>query len=394
MGTERADDQRSRVHDLRNKAVVSEMGDIYANNRFTVKMTAMSRSVERECRFELLPRLLPLCALALFFLLSVGPANSAPIGSITSPIKVSSKEADDNLQVKTLKPEYPEEAKARSIEGIVRLRIVIDERGRVIDTKVISGNALLVPSAIAVVKRFPYRPFTRGGVRVVVTTDVSVAFELHPLDTYKDWSENREIARLMRRDERMDEAVIVLQKALVEATKLGDLEVADTYGDLADLYSREGRYEEAKKALEERLQTLRRSRVQDETQIANTESGLAEVCIWLKDTDTAEKLLRRAIPVQERYFQHASFKGTKDVYAEKLALSIWLVARIYDLKGSNTEAEALYKRAVSLGEKVLDPDTEAMFMKSYADLLVRTGHSNEAAKLRSDASALQLNLKK
>ena len=169
-----------------------------------------------------------LSVLACLFLLVALPVRSVQIGSTTAPIRVSSKEADDNLQVKTLKPEYPPEAKAKGIEGTVRLRVVINERGNIVGTNVVSGNPLLVPSAIALVKRFPYRPFTRGGKRVSVSADVDVPFELHPVNTYKVWNARRDAATQMRKDGRIDGATDELQKALVDARKLGDIEVADT----------------------------------------------------------------------------------------------------------------------------------------------------------------------
>jgi TonB family protein len=354
----------------------------------------MRQSLKHEVRRKPQANPIVLSVLACSFVLVVLPARSVQIGSTTAPIRVSSKEADDNLQVKTLKPEYPPEAKAKGIEGTVRLRVVIDERGNIVGTNVVSGNPLLVPSAIALVKRFPYRPFTRGGKRVSVTTVVDVPFELHPVNTYKDWNAHRDTARQMRKDGRMDAATDEIQKALVDARKLGDIEVADTYGDLADLYYRDGNYADASIALGERLRTLKRSRIQDETEIANTESDLAGALFGQKELDKAEELLERAIPVQERYFRQASFEGTKQAYAERLAVSVEMLGRVYDFKGRTAEAEAQYKRAVSLGENILHPDIEAGFMRNYADMLLRVGRPDEAAKLRENATALQLDLKK
>jgi TonB family protein len=319
--------------------------------------------------------------------------RSAQIGSTTTPIQISSKEANDNLQVK-VPPEYPPEAQAKGIEGTVQLRVIIDERGNVIDAKVVSGNPLLIPPAIVAVKRYPYRPFTRGGKRVSVSTLVDVPFELHPVNTYGDWNGHRDAARQMRQDGRTDAALGELQKALVEPRKLGDIEVADTYGDIAEVCYRDGRYEDARHALEERLLTLKRSRVQDETEIANTESNLAGSFFEQGEVDKAEELLKLAIPVQDRYFRRASFEGTKQGYAEKLAGSVEMLARVYDLKGRLSEAEPLYKRAVSLGKNILHPDIEAALMMNYADMLVRAGRPDEAAKLRENATALQLDLKK
>jgi tetratricopeptide (TPR) repeat protein len=198
----------------------------------------------------------------------------------------------------------------------------------------------------------------------------------------------------MRKDEHTDAAFGELEKALVDARKLGDLEVADTYGDIAEFCSREGKGDDAIRALEERLKALKRSRIQDETEIANTEGDLAVLLFSKRELDKAEALLKRAVPVQDRYFKRANFAGSKQVYAERLAVSVETLARLYDLKGSLPAAEPLYRRAVSLGKNILHPDIEAAFIMNYADLLGRTGRPDEAAKMRESATALQLDLKK
>jgi outer membrane biosynthesis protein TonB len=45
------------------------------------------------------------------------------------PIHISKEEADDNLEVKTLEPEYPAAARAKGIKGVVRLRVLISRWG-------------------------------------------------------------------------------------------------------------------------------------------------------------------------------------------------------------------------------------------------------------------------
>ena len=67
---------------------------------------------------------------------------------------MSKEEADGNLEVKTLEPGYPAEARVKGIEGVVRLRVLINQSGNITHIKVVSDNALLVPPAVAVVKRF------------------------------------------------------------------------------------------------------------------------------------------------------------------------------------------------------------------------------------------------
>jgi len=337
---------------------------------------------------------------ALSWLLIAGglSATVAQVGSATMPIEVSSKEADDNLQVKTLQPDYPPEAEAKGIEGTVRLKIAINERGNVTDVKTLSGDPLLVPPAIALVKRFPYRPFIRKGKRVAVTTEVAVPFVLHPTtrkEIYDSWMSHREAARILRKNGKMDAGVGELQSALVDAKQLGDIEVADTYGDIAYLYSREGRYSDAEPALTERLGILRHSRIQDELEIANTQADLATAYLLMrKDLAEAQRLLQRALPVQEKYFKHATLQFSKDTYAHRLALSLGSLALLHDLQGEFSAAEPLYKRSISLGEQRLSADDEAIIMQRYAEMLVKMGRSAEAAKLREGATALQLGIRK
>lgn len=256
-------------------AVAREMSIFRQLRVYALESQPMVRLIRNVLRRGSRSRPLAASVLVIFFPFCVPSAQTAQLASAPAPIKISSKEAEDNLQVKTLTPDYPPEAKAKGIEGTVRLRVVIDERGTVVDTTVISGNPLLIPPAIALVKRYPYRPFMRGGKRVAVTTNVNIPFELHPVDVYKVWMAHRDTARRLRKDGRTDIALDELRKALANATKLGDIEVADTYGDIADLYSRDGRFADAINPLEQRLQTLKRSRIQDETEIANTESDLA-----------------------------------------------------------------------------------------------------------------------
>ena len=100
----------------------------------------------------------------------------------------------------------------------------------------------------------------------------------------------------------MDSAVERLQEAPGYAEKIGSIEVADTYGDLAELYIRDGRNAEAEPLLVQRLHTLQHSRIQDELEIANTEADLSDVFILLRMPAMARPLLEHAVPIQERIF--------------------------------------------------------------------------------------------
>ena len=170
--------------------------------------------------------------------------------------------------------------------------------------------------------------------------------------------------------------------------------MADTYGDLAELYIREGRDAEAEPLLVQRLHTLQHSRIHDELEIANTEADLGGVYILLRRPAMARPLLEHAVPIQERYLRNATLQSTKEVYSQRVAFSLGYSALLNDLEGKTSDAALLYRHAISLGEKTLPVDYEATIMRRYAELLAKTGRQAEADKIRSDATALQLQLKK
>jgi tetratricopeptide (TPR) repeat protein len=198
----------------------------------------------------------------------------------------------------------------------------------------------------------------------------------------------------LRQDGSVDAALGELQQALDEAKKLGDMDVATAYGDIATLYFKEGRYGDAEPALTRRLEILQRSQIQDEVEIANTQSDLAAAFLIQRKLVRVQQLLQRAVPVQEKYLRNATLQDSKDIYAERLAFSLGSLALLHDLQGQFSTAEPLYKRSISLGEQLLPADDEALIMRRYAEMLIKMGRSDDASKLREKATALQLGLSK
>jgi len=65
------------------------------------------------------------------------------------------------------KQPYPPEAKAKEIEGVVVLRVQIDEEGNVTDATVVKGLGFgLDEASVAALKRFKFKPATKDGVPV------------------------------------------------------------------------------------------------------------------------------------------------------------------------------------------------------------------------------------
>lgn len=81
--------------------------------------------------------------------------------------------------VYTPQPKYPVKAKARGIQGTVKMKVLVGANGEVKDWKIISGNSMLTKAAEQAVARRRYRPVHIGGKGVQVVTEVDVRFSLH-----------------------------------------------------------------------------------------------------------------------------------------------------------------------------------------------------------------------
>ncbi len=77
-----------------------------------------------------------------------------------------------------VQPVYPILARDGRIGGVVRLKAIIARDGTVQNLSLVSGQPLLVPSAMNAVKQWVYKPTYLNGVPVEVVTEVDVHFTL------------------------------------------------------------------------------------------------------------------------------------------------------------------------------------------------------------------------
>ncbi|MFZ5807620.1 MAG: energy transducer TonB [Verrucomicrobiota bacterium] len=77
-------------------------------------------------------------------------------------------------------PPYPEYARQRGWEGIVKIRVHIDEQGRVQDARVVksSGYDILDRSALKTVRHWLFHPARIGSTPIASTAIVPIRFEL------------------------------------------------------------------------------------------------------------------------------------------------------------------------------------------------------------------------
>jgi len=105
---------------------------------------------------------------------SAATPSDAPLPGESSAIILSSKGAEKRL-VQGVPPKYPVEA--RSAQGTVVLKAVVDETGKVEGLRLVEGNATLATAAIQAVKQWRYRPYVRDGKAQAFQTVVIVDFQ-------------------------------------------------------------------------------------------------------------------------------------------------------------------------------------------------------------------------
>ena len=76
------------------------------------------------------------------------------------------------------KPPYPQMAKQIRVQGTVTVQVLIDEAGRVLSAKAMSGHPLLVPDSQRAAMQARFSPTTIGGVAVKVSGVITYNFIL------------------------------------------------------------------------------------------------------------------------------------------------------------------------------------------------------------------------
>ncbi len=107
------------------------------------------------------------------------PAPSE-VKAYLAPKYVPPGSADHDPEVDNeFKIPYPDEARRAGIEGTVRLRIVVDNEGRVVDVKVLNGPGYgLNDAARDAIKKFKFKAAIKGGEAVSTTMVYNYTFML------------------------------------------------------------------------------------------------------------------------------------------------------------------------------------------------------------------------
>lgn len=75
-------------------------------------------------------------------------------------------------------PQYPLEAKIKGLNGLVILKVIIDEKGQVTKAEVLRGKEPFAAAAIAAVKHWRYRPAIYQGKPICVYRIIKIPFKI------------------------------------------------------------------------------------------------------------------------------------------------------------------------------------------------------------------------
>jgi TonB family protein len=103
--------------------------------------------------------------------------NPAEPGPPSEPTPVTGAELNRKM-IEKPKPSYPEKARRAGITGTVRVRLVIDEEGRVIRAEALEGPQELREAAVKAAMKARFTPTTMAGKPLKITGEISYDFNL------------------------------------------------------------------------------------------------------------------------------------------------------------------------------------------------------------------------
>jgi TonB family protein len=92
----------------------------------------------------------------------------------------SSEDLSASRLIHRVEPQYPAEATARHIQGLVTLEVQIGGDGDVRNITVVEGDPVLADAALQAVRQWRYRPYSVDGRPVEMQTRITIRFTLPP----------------------------------------------------------------------------------------------------------------------------------------------------------------------------------------------------------------------
>ena len=274
---------------------------------------------------------------------------------------ISSEKAKENL-ITLVQPDYPPLAKAARIMGIVHASIEVDESGKVVDVKLLSGHPMLAPAALQAIRKWKYKPFEVGGKPVPVRTEVQVSIpenlkqsdideERRFQDAY--WPNERAGREALKKgDLATAEAKLSLARAAAEQRADEKwMELASTISALATLKVAQNDMDGAEQLYKESLAVHLKHQRPDEAEVAGVQEALAILYLRVGEPQKAEPLLQQSVNSFEVRIKEISMPEARASYGQSLALEYFGLSQIAAANGRTQEASERCALAVSYAEK-------------------------------------------
>ena len=94
--------------------------------------------------------------------------------------------------IKITRPQYPQEAFARKVEGTVLVEILIDSQGRVVRARVLQSIPLLDAAALQTVYQWVFQPAVKHGRPVATIAQAPVAFRIYTANEVEQQRKQRQ----------------------------------------------------------------------------------------------------------------------------------------------------------------------------------------------------------
>ncbi|HEY9787768.1 MAG TPA: tetratricopeptide repeat protein, partial [Candidatus Obscuribacterales bacterium] len=153
-----------------------------------------------------------------------------------------------------------------------------------------------------------------------------------------------------------------------------------------------GKLASAETLYKEAFQALSRNQIED-ARMGRTCAELSDLLVACGRYIEAEPYALKAITIFEKAWQpEARGESNRDI-GVYLLRATGLLAKIYAEEGRASEAEKLFKKALSFDESVLaSVELRHKITNDYADLLTRSGRSSEANILKGESKDLATSL--
>jgi len=117
------------------------------------------------------------CSWTAFSPMEVGQPSGPPQDT-SKPIRISGGVLAGANLTRVL-PKFPEEARARHINGTVVFHVIIGKDGKVKEITALSGPQILIPNYTDAVRQWIYRPIEINGVPVEVDTTITLNMQIN-----------------------------------------------------------------------------------------------------------------------------------------------------------------------------------------------------------------------